>query len=99
MPDADYYGFGNFNANCSMCHGKFKASELRRHWQGMFRCIRCWEPRQPQDFVRAGPPEEPVPWAQPPNDVFVQVECDFQTRSALPGYGTPGCMTPSQTLS
>jgi hypothetical protein len=73
VPNSDYYAFGDFNANCSMCAGKFKGSQLRRHWQGLYRCTRCWEPRQPQDFVRAGPAQQPPPFVQPPNDVFVDV--------------------------
>lgn len=94
MPHADYYKSGDYNAECSMCGGKFKAGELRKHWQGMYRCARCWEPRQPQDFVKAPPPETPPPWIQPPNDVFAPL-CSAQTRSAVPGSAGPGCAIPS----
>lgn len=94
MPHADYYKSGDYNAVCSMCGGKFKAGELRKHWQGMYRCAECWEPRQPQDFVKAPPPETPPPWIQPPNDVFAP-SCSAQTRSAVPGSAGPGCAIPS----
>ena len=94
MPNADYYAFGDYDANCSMCHGKFKASQLKKHWQGLWRCTRCWEPRNSQDFVKAGPPEVPPDWVQPPNDVFTVIACDIKTRSATPGYAGPGCSIP-----
>lgn len=93
MGHADYYSEGDWNAVCSVCGGKFKASELIRHWQGFYRCRRCWEPRQPQDFVRAVPDNMTVPWAQPPSQTFVQI-CTINGQSALPGYAIPGCMVP-----
>lgn len=97
MPNSDYLALGDYNAECSMCEGKFKASELRKHWAGMFRCDRCWEPRQPQDFVKAGSPEEPVPWSQPPNEVFIEF-CTVNQSSAVPNYAEPGCMIPNNSL-
>lgn len=65
MGRADYLAPGDWNAMCSRCGGKFKASMLRKHWQGMWRCPKCWEPRQPQDFVRAIPDVQTPPWVQP----------------------------------
>jgi len=99
MPHADYYQFGGFNAYCSLCNGTFKASELRKHWQGMWRCQRCWEPRQPQDFVKAGPPEQPLPFVQPPNDIFIENVCTLNGNSAIPGYSIPGCMIPGNPVT
>lgn len=93
MPNSNYFKPGDWNANCSMCGGTFKASQLRKHWQGMMRCNRCWEPRQPQDFVKAPPPEAPIPWAQPPADTFVPV-CSAISSSAVPGSAGPGCFKP-----
>jgi len=28
-------------------------------------CFSCWEPRQPQDFVKAIPDNMSVPWSRP----------------------------------
>lgn len=68
---ADYLVLGDWNAVCGECGKKFKASMLKHHWQGYYVCPRCWEPRQPQDFVRAMPDLQTVPWAQPvPIDTF-----------------------------
>ena len=65
MGNADYLKLGDYNVTCSMCRGKFKASELIKHWQGQYRCERCWEPRHPQDFVRGVLDNPSVSWSQP----------------------------------
>lgn len=71
---ADYLDLGDWNAVCSMCGRKRKASTLERNWQGMWRCPEHNEMRQPQDFVRATPDIQTPPWVQPmPADVFVEV--------------------------
>jgi len=93
MGKADYLDLGTWNAECSVCGHKFKASELRRHWQGQYRCVDCWEPRQPQDFVRAVPDVQTPPWTQPPSVTFVQI-CFPNDQSAIPGAAIPGCVKP-----
>ena len=98
MPHADFYERGGFNAACSMCGRKYKASQLRRHWQGLYRCMKCWEPRNSQDFVKAGPPEEPPPWIQPWTDTDLP-QCSIWGISSIPGYAMPGCSLPSFLLA
>ena len=61
----DYYASGDWNAICYECGRKFKASQLKRHWQGYYVCTKHWEPRQPQDFVRGVQDVQTPPWAQP----------------------------------
>lgn len=65
MGKADYLALGDYNALCFECGFKFKASMLKRHWQGYYVCRTCFEPRQPQDFVRSVPDLMTVPWTQP----------------------------------
>lgn len=62
----DFFAMGDWNATCDRCCGKFKASRLKRDWQGFMLCNKCWEPRHPQDFVRAAPPVQPLPFVRPP---------------------------------
>jgi len=52
MGQADFYEEGGWNAVCYECGRKFKASTMRKHWQGYYVCQRDWEPRHPQDYVR-----------------------------------------------
>lgn len=62
---ADYLALGDWNATCDMCGKKFKASMLKRRWDGAMVCTEDWEPRQPQDFVRGVPDKMAPPWTRP----------------------------------
>ena len=94
MGRADYYKLGDYNAVCYECGRKFKASTLKLHWQGYYVCPEHWEPRQPQDFVRAQADIQTPPWAQPqPTDTFAAV-CYPNDTTAIPNYAIPGCVKP-----
>lgn len=71
MGRADYHESGDWNAACYECGRKRKASDLIKHWQGYYVCPEHWEPRHPQDFVRAVPDIQAPPWTQDQNDVFI----------------------------
>lgn len=73
----DYFINGDWNAYCARCGGKFKASQLRKQWQGYYVCPDDWEPRQPQDFVRSIRERPEVPWAQDPADIFITAPIAF----------------------
>lgn len=90
---ADYLEDGDWNATCSMCGRKRKASTLVKNWMGMYRCPIHNEPRHSQDFVRGVPDVITPPWAQHPADRFIEV-CTPSGQSAIPGYATPGCVVP-----
>lgn len=69
---ADYFAEGTFNALCAECGGKFKFNQLVKHWQGYYVCRAHWEPRHPQDYVKARPERGSPGGAQAePADVFV----------------------------
>lgn len=87
---SDNYVPGDWNVACSMCGRKRKASELVRNWQGQWRCPEHNEPRQPQDFVRAVPDVQSVPFAQPETDIEIFI-CSI---SAIPACAIPGCSIP-----
>lgn len=97
MGHADYFKPGDWNARCSMCGKKFKASELVKNWQGQWRCKTCNEPRHPQDFVRATKDTQTVDFVQDPPDIHIQV-CTFNGLSAFPDYAQPDCSIPDNTL-
>lgn len=66
------YQKGDWDAICDECGMKFKASELRKRWDGLMVDSRCWEPRQPQDFVKARLDKQAVPWSRPEaSDSFI----------------------------
>lgn len=91
MAGRDYLDLGNWNAVCSMCGRKRKASELRKNWQGMYRCPEHDEPRHPQDFVRAVPDIQTPPWVQPiPDPVYVEF-CTPNGTSAIANWAVADC--------
>lgn len=52
------YRSGDYNAVCDRCGRQFKASDLKRDWQGLRVCASDFEERHPQDFVRAVRPDK-----------------------------------------
>ena len=85
-----YYKPGDWNSVCARCGFEYKASELRKTWDGFFCCEKCWEPRHPQDFVRARPDRMDVPWTQKPPDQFIAI-CDLPGQSCICDYALCDC--------
>lgn len=96
MGRADHLELGDWNAVCSLCGFKRKASTMVKNWQGLYRCPEHNEPRQPQDFVRGVQDVQTVPWAQPPTKIYIEF-CSLELSSATPGYAGPGCMVPGRS--
>ena len=65
MGRASYLLLGDWNVVCYQCGFKRKAGSLEKNWQGYYVCPEHNEPRQAQDFVRAIPDIQQVPWSQP----------------------------------
>lgn len=82
MGHADYLRNGDWNAICDRCGSKFKFSQLKLEWDGLYVCTAngCWEPRQPQDYVKGVMDNMAVPVSRPdqPN-VFIQDEIVTET--------------------
>ena len=76
-----YYAHGDWNAICWRCGFKYKASQLRREWEGFYVCDKCWERRHPQDFVRGVQDIVTPPWVQRPTDTFVTSDFITTTNS------------------
>lgn len=68
MGAADYLKLGDWNAICDVCGFKFKASKLKKRWDGAMVCDNDWEPRHPQDLMRPPPPPPPLPFIRSDND-------------------------------
>ena len=67
MGHADYYRSGTYNGICDRCGSKFKFSDLKLEWDGLYVCTAngCWEPRQPQDYVKGVRDDMSVPISRP----------------------------------
>ena len=59
------YSHGKWNALCDVCGFKFKSSDLKERWDGLFVCKEDWEQRHPLDFERGTKEDTSVPWARP----------------------------------
>lgn len=90
MAGRTYLELGDWNAACSMCGQKRKASELIKNWQGLYRCPEHNEPRHAQDFVRASADTQAVTWAQPRPPAYNLVSCL---------NGSSGSVTPDGTTT
>ena len=67
MGHADYLRNGDWNAICDRCGSKFKFSQLRLEWDGLYVCTAngCFENRQPQDYVKGVMDNMAVPVSRP----------------------------------
>lgn len=47
------YRSGDHWVECQRCAFTYRNSEMKKEWTGLIVCKPCYEPRHPQDFVRA----------------------------------------------
>lgn len=74
-----------WRALCDRCGFDYYNYELRKEWTGFMVCDKCWEPRHPQDMIRAPKESEPLPWTRPDNDgVDVGVALNPATQTEIP---------------
>jgi hypothetical protein len=66
--EKDYLKIGDWNCFCDVCGFKFKASELRKRWDGMMVCAEDNEIRHPQDLIRSIKEKPAPPFSRPRND-------------------------------
>lgn len=97
MSTGGYYAPGDWNALCDICGLAYKASLLRKNWQGLMVCSRDFEPRQPQDFVRSVPDVQTPPWTRPrPAAIFALAE--FITEDSETNFIPPNPFTTEDGL-
>ena len=61
----DRFRLGDAKAVCDRCGFDKYQSQLRKEWTGAMTCKECWDPRHPQDFVKARPERSIVKNARP----------------------------------
>jgi len=64
MGKSDYYAAGQWSVICDQCGKKFKSSQVKKQWDGLIVCKRCYDPRHPQDFVRGVKDDQSVPFTR-----------------------------------
>jgi hypothetical protein len=92
----NYYKPKVWNAYCDSCGFKFKSDQLKLRWDNFMVCKHCWEPRQPQDLLRAvRETSNNLPWARPDTD-GIDVGPSYVTLYIADGYYEEG-PAPNQT--
>jgi hypothetical protein len=94
-----YFASGTWNVICDVCGQKYKATEVRKRWDGLLVCSEDFETDHPQKFIRVEADGQSVPDPRPrPIDEFLPV-CDFWSTTCRAGFGTAGCATVGQEAS
>ena len=79
------YDKGNWKAICESCGRIVKASDLQRRWDGYMVDERCFETRQPQDFVRGVADYQAPPFTRPEqSDVYIPVTIIYDNYGQFP---------------
>ena len=92
---ANFRKQGDWNCICQVCGQKWKSSFIKQRWDGAMVCPNDFELRNPQEFAKAIPDPQPVPFTLPaPQQVYVGPACTPEGMSAIPGLSVPGCMIP-----
>jgi len=72
MGRADYYKHGDNNVICDRCGFKYKASQLKKEWNGLWTCPFDWEPRHPQDLIKSKHDDQRPSLSRPgAEDIFI----------------------------
>lgn len=91
MASAPIYVKGDWLAICDVCGRQYKASYLRKRWDGLMVCSNDYEQRHPQDFVRGVKDTQVVPWVRDEvQDTFI-FSCNPMTNSAVADFGGADC--------
>lgn len=89
------YDSGQFNLYCDVCARKIKAQDAKHRWDGLIVCHADWEPRQPQDFVKAKIDKITIPFARP-IETYLWVAgsaCNSFTSAPIADQGVADCAT------
>lgn len=71
MASPTLYKKGDVKAVCDVCGQRYLMSKLKKRWDGLMVCNTDFEPRQPQDFVRAKVDIQAPPVIRPESTDYV----------------------------
>ena len=88
----NWLDLGNWNVVCDSCGRKFKASSLRKRWDGLMVCEEDFEVRHPQTLLKVAKERIAPPWVRPEvePDVFL-FYCDINGIQGRSDLGTADC--------
>lgn len=56
---------GTWNVICQRCQFKVLNTEIKKEWNGLLVCGKCYEPRHIRDFIKPLPDDPTVPFSNP----------------------------------
>lgn len=90
----NWLDLGNYNAICDSCGRKYKASTMKKRWDGLFVCPDDYELRHPQLSLRVRGDKITVPIPRPDQEPATFLPyCDLWTSSPMADFGTADCAT------
>lgn len=90
MP-SNYFKSGEWNIICDVCGFKFKASEIKKRWDGLLVCTSDYELDHPQKYIRVREDGQSVPYIRDePEDTFLYV-CYIWGASAFADLAEADC--------
>jgi hypothetical protein len=94
-----YYKPGDWNAHCDVCNFRFKASQMRKRWDGLMVCKKDFEQDHPQKYLRVTERAPTVPWVrkQSDSDSFGPYVCYLYARSAYADLAEANCAIADNT--
>jgi len=83
---------GDYNVICDSCGCKFKASTMRKRWDGLFVCKEDFEVRHPQLSLKVHGDKQTVPIPRPDTvaDTFIN-SCNLINSSGIAKLAVSGC--------
>lgn len=86
---------GDYNCICDSCGRKFKASTMRKRWDGLFVCEEDFEIKHPQLSLKVHADKQmvPIPRPDPVEDTFIPVTyiCTSDGTTAITNLAVAGC--------
>lgn len=82
---------GDYNVVCDSCGRKFKASTMRKRWDGLLVCKEDFEVKHPQLSLKVHGDKQTVPIPRPEADDQFLEFCDIWTSSPMADFGTADC--------
>jgi hypothetical protein len=98
MARINKYISGDHWVECQVCGHVYRASFMRKRWDGAIVCLYDFEQRHPQDFVRGKTEDQSAKGLVNPetSDTFTSGFCT--TRDAVAGEAVAGCAIAGMNL-
>ena len=56
---------GSHAVICDRCGFRYHAEDLKKEWQGLMVCAKCYEPKHPQDLIKSVQDQKPKAFYRP----------------------------------